>query len=322
MSTSGAVPLSNTSEAGDRFTSKANTGEERDPRLSDLRRRKAAVLVDHEARAAKAQHGRGKLTARERVALLVDGDSFDELDMFAVHRSSAFGLAERRYPGDGVVTGFATVDGRRVAVYSQDFTVFGGSLGEVVAEKIVKLMDMAVRVGVPIIGINDSGGARIQEGAVSLAGYADIFYRNVRASGVVPQISVIAGPCAGGAVYSPAITDFVFMVRGIGKMYITGPDVIRAVTGEEVEHELLGGADTHSTLSGVAHFAADDEREVFSMVRVLLDYLPSNNLQRSAAEASWRRPGPAGRFAGFGGAGFPVAAVRHARRAAQPAGQG
>ena len=250
-----------------------------DPRLLDLRRRKSAVLVEHEARAAKAQHGRGKLTARERIALLVDEGSFDELDMFAVHRTQAFGMAERRYPGDGVVTGFATVDGRRVALYSQDFTVFGGSLGEVVAEKIVKLMDMAVRLGVPIIGINDSGGARIQEGAVGLAGYADIFFRNVRASGVVPQISIIAGPCAGGAVYSPAITDFVFMVRGIGKMYITGPDVIRAVTGEEIGHEQLGGADTHCGVSGVAHFAADGEREVFDMVRVLLDYIPSNNLQ-------------------------------------------
>ena len=271
--------MSTTSDDGDRITRSESSGQPVDPRLLDLRRRKSGVLDEHEARAATAQHGRGKLTARERIALLVDEGSFDELDMFAVHRTQAFGMAERRYPGDGVVTGFATVDGRRVALYSQDFTVFGGSLGEVVAEKIVKLMDMAVRLGVPIIGINDSGGARIQEGAVGLAGYADIFYRNVRASGVVPQISIIAGPCAGGAVYSPAITDFVFMVRGIGKMYITGPDVIRAVTGEEIGHEQLGGADTHCGVSGVAHFAADGEREVFDMVRVLLDYIPSNNLQ-------------------------------------------
>jgi acetyl-CoA carboxylase carboxyltransferase component len=264
----------------------AGPDESLDPRVSELRRRTAAVLDDHEAHAAVAQHKRGKRTARERIAMLVDEGSFAESDMLAVHRTDAFGLGKRRIPGDGVITGFGRIEGRRVAVFSQDFTVFGGSLGEVMAEKIVKLMDMAVRLGVPIIGINDSGGARIQEGVVSLAGYADIFYRNVRASGVVPQISVIAGPCAGGAVYSPAITDFIFMVRGIGKMYITGPDVIRTITGEEVTHEELGGADTHSVLSGVAHFAADDEQAAFDNVRWLLEYLPSNNLEEPPTKAT------------------------------------
>lgn len=254
-----------------------------DPRVAELRRRTAGALHEHEQRAAKAQHSRGKLTARERISLLVDDGTFEELDMFAVHRLEAFGMGERRYPGDGVITGFAAIDGRQVAVFSQDFTVFGGSLGEVHAEKIIKLMDMAVRLGVPIIGINDSGGARIQEGVVSLAGYAEIFYRNVRASGVIPQISIIAGPCAGGAAYSPAITDFIFMVRGVGKMYITGPDVIRAITGEEVGHEDLGGADTHSAVSGVAHFAGETEEETFDSVRQLLEFLPSNNLQEPPA---------------------------------------
>jgi acetyl-CoA carboxylase carboxyltransferase component len=255
------------------------------PHVAELRRRRAAVLQEHEARAAESQHSRGKRTARERIAILVDDGSFQELDMFAVHRTESFGMGERRIPGDGVITGFGTVDGRRIAVFSQDFTVFGGSLGEVFAEKIVKLMDMAVRLGIPIIGINDSGGARIQEGVVSLAGYADIFFRNVRASGVVPQISVIAGPCAGGAVYSPAITDFIFMVRGTGKMYITGPDVIKTVTGEQVSHEELGGADTHAGVRGVAHFAADDEEAVFEAVRWLLEYLPSNNLEEAPRQA-------------------------------------
>ncbi|HWE61376.1 MAG TPA: carboxyl transferase domain-containing protein, partial [Chloroflexota bacterium] len=193
-----------------------------DPRIRALRRRRDAVLREQEQSAATAQHARGKLTARERLALLLDADSFHELDMFAVHRSEAFGMGTRRVLGDGVITGLGTINGRRVAIFSQDFSVFGGSLGEVFAEKIVKVMDAAVRLGVPMIGINDGGGARIQEGVVGLAGYADIFLRNVRASGVVPQISVIAGPCAGGAVYSPAITDFIFMVQGIGRMYITG----------------------------------------------------------------------------------------------------
>jgi propionyl-CoA carboxylase beta chain len=229
--------------------------------------------------AEERQHERGKLTARERLALLLDAGSFVEFDRFATHRSYDFGLEERRYLGDGVVTGHGTIDCRPVFVFSQDFTVFGGSLGEVFAEKIVKVMDMAVKTGVPIIGINDSGGARIQEGVVSLGGYAEIFWRNVMASGVVPQISIIAGPCAGGAVYSPAITDFIFMVRDISYMFITGPDVVKTVTGETVTFEDLGGADTHSTRSGVAHFASASEQDTYEDVRALMAYLPANNLE-------------------------------------------
>lgn len=228
--------------------------------------------------AVARQHERGKLTARERIDLLLDPDSFTELDMFTRHRAHGFGLEENRPWGDGVITGHGTIDGRRVCVFSQDFTVFGGSLGEVFAEKIVKVMDLAVRMGCPIIGLNDSGGARIQEGVVSLGGYADIFFRNVRASGVIPQISVIMGPCAGGAVYSPAITDFIFMVRETSHMFITGPEVIRTVTGEEVTMEELGGAQSHATRSGVCQFAADSEADCLEMVRELVGFLPANNL--------------------------------------------
>ncbi len=231
------------------------------------------------AEAIERQHARGKLTARERIALLVDEGSFVELDSLVRHRAHGFGLEDNRPRGDGVVTGHGTIDGRRVFLFSQDFTVFGGSLGEVFAEKIVKVMEMAVRMGCPVVGINDSGGARIQEGVVSLAGYADIFYRNVQASGVVPQISVVMGPCAGGAVYSPAITDFIFMVRGTSHMFITGPGVIKTVTGEDVTMEELGGAQTHATKSGVAHFAADSEEECMDMVRDLLSFIPPNNLE-------------------------------------------
>ncbi|HZU12786.1 MAG TPA: acyl-CoA carboxylase subunit beta [Chloroflexota bacterium] len=230
--------------------------------------------ADAEAR----QHERAKLTARERVELLLDPESFVELDRFAAARSEQL-EPDKRFLGDGVVTGWGAIDGRQVFVFSQDFTVLGGSLGEVHAEKIVKIMDLAMKTGAPIIGINDSGGARIQEGVVALGGYADIFWRNVRASGVVPQISVIAGPSAGGAVYSPAITDFIFMVRGISYMYITGPDVVATVTGEEVTHEQLGGTDTHATRSGVAHFAGASEEDTFADVRRLLGFIPSNNLQ-------------------------------------------
>ncbi len=236
-------------------------------------------IAKHEATAIERQHARGKLSARERVHLLLDEGSFVELDPFVRHRSTYFGMEERRPYGDGVVTGYGTVDGRTVAVFSHDFTIFGGSLGEAFAEKMVKVMDFATKVGCPVIGINDSAGARIQEGVEGLAGYGDVFYRNVLASGVVPQISVIAGPCAGGAVYSPAMTDFIFMVRGLSQMFITGPDVIRTVTGEEVTHEELGGAETHMTRSGVAHFAADDEEDLFEQVRALLSFIPSNNLE-------------------------------------------
>jgi propionyl-CoA carboxylase beta chain len=228
--------------------------------------------------ANEKQRARGKRTARERIEALVDPGSFVELDRFAVHRTTEFGLAERSFLGDGVVTGHATIDGRQVFLFSQDFTVLGGSLGEVMAEKICKVMDLAVRTGSPMIGINDSGGARIQEGVVSLGGYAEIFWRNVQASGVIPQISLVAGPCAGGAVYSPAITDFTVMVEGISQMFITGPDVTKTVTGEDVSFEELGGAMTHATKSGVAYLTAADEDEMNEHCRRLLSFMPSNNL--------------------------------------------
>jgi len=224
------------------------------------------------------QHAAGKMTARERVEFLLDEDTFEEFDKLVVHRSHDFGMEDQLYPGDGVVTGHGLIDGRKVFVFAQDFTVFGGSLSETHAEKICKLMDLAVKVGAPIIGLNDSGGARIQEGVVSLGGYADIFLRNTLASGVVPQISCIMGPCAGGAVYSPAITDFNIMVKDTSYMFITGPDVIKTVTHEEVTKEELGGAVTHNRVSGVAHFAADSDEHALRMVRELLSFIPSNNL--------------------------------------------
>jgi acetyl-CoA carboxylase carboxyltransferase component len=219
------------------------------------------------------------MTARERLELFFDAGSFNELDPFVVHRVRAFGLDERRIPGDGVVTGFGQVDGRPVCAFAQDATVFGGALGEAHAGKIVKLLETAQKAGVPLVGLNDSGGARIQEGVMSLGGYGEVFFRNIRLSGVVPQLSVILGPCAGGAVYSPALTDFVVMVRRTGQMFITGPDVVRSVTGEEVGAEALGGADAHATLSGVSHFTADDERSALTLARQLLGYLPLNNLE-------------------------------------------
>ncbi len=234
--------------------------------------------------AVARQHSRGKLTARERMDLLMDPGSFVELGMFTRHRATGFGLEDNRPWGDGVITGHGTVDGRRVFAFSQDFTVFGGSLGEVFAEKICKVMDLAVRMGCPLIGLNDSGGARIQEGVVSLGGYADIFFKNVQASGVIPQISVILGPCAGGAVYSPAITDFIFMVKQTSHMFITGPDVIKTVTGEEVTMEDLGGALSHATKSGVAHFACEDEESCLDEVRHLLSFIPQNNLDAAPYE--------------------------------------
>lgn len=227
----------------------------------------------------KDQHAKGKLTARERLDLLLDEGTFEELDAFVTHRISDFGLDQDRPPGDGVVTGYGKIDGRFVYVFAQDFTVFGGSLGEAHAQKICKIMDLATKNGAPIIGLNDSGGARIQEGVLSLGGYADIFLRNTLASGVVPQISVIMGPCAGGAVYSPAITDFIVMVKDTSYMFITGPNVIKAVTREDVSSEELGGAMTHATKSGVAHFAADNEQESVTLVRKLIGYLPQNNLE-------------------------------------------
>src|SRR2546425_1499210 len=230
--------------------------------------------------AIERQRQQGKLLARERLVELLDPGSFVELDRYVRHREANFGMMDRRPYGDAVVTGYGTIFGRRVFVFSQDFTVFGGSLSEVFAEKICKVMDLAVKYGCPVIGINDSGGARIQEGVVSLAGYAEIFWRNVQSSGVVPQISLVMGPCAGGAVYSPAITDFMFMVEGSSYMFITGPDVVKTVTGEEVTFEELGGAATHAAKSGVAHFTAADEAACLEDARYLLSFLPQNNLEQ------------------------------------------
>jgi propionyl-CoA carboxylase beta chain len=246
---------------------------------SDVRQRRAAEVAAQHKGAAEKQAARGKRGARERVLALLDEDSFQEIAPYVQGRATAFGMERSRPYGDGVVTGFGTIDGRRVAVFSQDFTVYGGSLGEAFAEKMVTLMDLAAKYGVPVIGINDSAGARIQEGVEGLAGYGEVFYRNVRLSGVVPQISLIAGPCAGGAVYSPAMTDFVAMVEGVGQMFITGPDVIRTVTGEEVSHEELGGASAHMTQSGVAHLVAADEADLNAQIRYLLSFLPANNLE-------------------------------------------
>ena len=250
-----------------------------DPKIRELRRRRAEAKLGGGKERIDAQHKRGKLTARERLELLLDPGSFVETDLFVVHRTTDFDMETRKVPGDGVVTGYGTINGRLVFVFSQDFTVFGGSLGEMFANKIVKIMDLAMKVGAPMIGLNDSGGARIQEGVKSLGGYAEIFYRNVIASGVIPQISVILGPCAGGAVYSPAITDFVVMAKGISNMFITGPEVVKAATGEEVSFEALGGATVHAEKSGVAHFASDSERDAMRTVRRILSYVPSNNLE-------------------------------------------
>lgn len=237
----------------------------------------ADAPAGHEA--IEKQHARGKRTARERITALVDEGSFTELDQFVVHRTSAFGMDEKEFLGDGVITGRATIDGRQVFLFSQDFAVLGGSLGEVFAEKICKVMDLAVRTGSPMIGINDSGGARIQEGVVSLGGYAEIFWRNVQASGVIPQLSLIAGPCAGGAVYSPAMTDFILMTEKISQMFITGPEIIKTVTGEDVTFEQLGGAITHATKSGVAHCVAADEDDLVEQTKTLFSYIPQNNLE-------------------------------------------
>jgi propionyl-CoA carboxylase beta chain len=247
-------------------------------RLEHLEQLTAEVETG-DARAIARQRDRGKGTARERIEALFDAGTFTELDRFVQHRNPNFGMLERRPYGDGVITGHGLVNGRRVFAFSQDFTVFGGSLGEVFAEKICKVMDMAMRFGSPVVGINDSGGARIQEGVVSLAGYADIFVRNVDASGVIPQISLVMGPCAGGAVYSPAITDFVLMVRGTSHMFITGPDVVKTVTGEDVSMEDLGGADAHAMKSGVAHLVCDSEADCIAEARALLAHLPDNNLE-------------------------------------------
>jgi propionyl-CoA carboxylase beta chain len=248
-------------------------------RFEELHRRNHAAEAGGGRERIERQHKAGKKTARERLEVLLDKGSFAELDRFVLHQSNDFGMDTQRIPGDGVVTGSGRIHGRPVFAFAQDFTVFGGSLSESYARKICKIMDLAMKTGVPIIGLNDSGGARIQEGVVSLAGYADIFLRNTLASGVVPQISAVMGPCAGGAVYSPAITDFVFMVKGSSYMFVTGPDVIKAVTHEEVSFEELGGAATHGTTSGVAHFAADSEDECLALIRELMTFLPQNNAE-------------------------------------------
>src|SRR5436190_6555702 len=248
-------------------------------RLDQLAKLKEEARTPGPEASVRRQHERGKLTARERIDLLLDPGTFVELDMLARHRAHGFGIEANRPLTDGVVTGWGEIDGRKVFLFSQDFTIFGGALGEVYAEKIHKVMDLAESVGAPLVGLNDGAGARIQEGVVSLAGYGGIFHRNVNASGVIPQISVVLGPCAGGAVYSPAMTDFIFMVKGVSNMYSTGPDVVKTVTGEEVTHDQLGGALTHATKSGVATFVADDEPSCIEMVRYLLSFLPSNNLE-------------------------------------------
>ena len=263
-------------------------------KIAILQQRRDEAIHAGSARAVERQHAKGKMTARERIDRLLDPGSFTELDELARHRADDFGVEANRPYGDGVVTGFGTIDGRPVCVFSQDFTVFGGSLGEVYGEKIVKLMDHALKTGCPLIGINDGGGARIQEGVVALGLFAEIFYRNVIASGVIPQISLIMGPCAGGAVYSPAITDFTLMVEGTSHMFITGPDVIKTVTGEEVTFEDLGGAHAHNVKSGVAHYQAKDEDDCLDFARELLSYLPSNNLDDPPPLARRGEPGRPG----------------------------
>ncbi|MFM7288065.1 MAG: acyl-CoA carboxylase subunit beta, partial [Bacteroidota bacterium] len=260
--------------------------------LEQYRERQKASLEGGGAARLEAQHRKGKLSARERLEILLDAGSFEEMGSMVTHRCTDFGLDKDLILGDGVVTGLGKINGMTVAVFSQDFTVLGGSLSETHAEKIVKLMDLALRIGVPLIGLNDSGGARIQEGVTSLAGYADIFYRNVKASGLIPQISVIMGPCAGGAVYSPAMTDWIFMVEKTSYMFVTGPNVVKTVTHEEVSSEDLGGAHTHATRSGIAHFTYPNEGECLMAVRQLMAYLPPNCAEPPRSGHGWSEPGP------------------------------
>ena len=247
--------------------------------ISELKEIRQQAAIGGGEKRIKAQHDKGKMTARERVLTLLDEGSFQEVDALMAHRHQEFGLDEKRFPGDSVVVGFGKVDGRMVAVFSQDFTVMGGSFSEVQGQKVAKILDLALDAGVPVIGLMDSVGARIQEGVYSLAAYSELFWRNTQASGVIPQISVMLGPCAGGSVYSPGLTDFVIMTRGTSHMFITGPKVIKSVTHEEVDFESLGGAGVHSTKSGVAHFAADSEEDAFKLTRQLLSYLPGNNAE-------------------------------------------
>jgi propionyl-CoA carboxylase beta chain len=250
-------------------------------KLKILREKRLEALIGGGKDKIDKQHKSGKLTARERIYLLLDNGSFQELDAFVMHQCTHFGLEDKKILGDGVVTGYGTVNGRLVYVFSQDFTVFGGSLGEAFANKVCKIMDLAMKTGAPVVGINDSGGARIQEGVVSLGGYAEIFFRNTLSSGVIPQISIITGPCAGGAVYSPALTDFIIMVKNTSHMFITGPEVIKSITGEEITFEQLGGAVSHSSKSGVAHFSAEDEKDGFNILKKLLSFIPSNNMEKA-----------------------------------------
>ncbi|MDE6010752.1 MAG: methylmalonyl-CoA carboxyltransferase, partial [Muribaculaceae bacterium] len=250
-------------------------------KIQELIAKRAEARLGGGEKAIEKQHQRGKYTARERIAQLLDEGSFEELDMFVTHRCTNFGQDKKHILGDGVVTGFGTIQGRLVYVFAQDFTVFGGSLSETMAQKICKVMDLAMKMGAPVIGLNDSGGARIQEGINALAGYSEIFQRNILASGVVPQISAILGPCAGGAVYSPALTDFTIMVKGISYMFLTGPSVVKTVTGEDVTQEQLGGASVHATKSGVTHFACEDGEEALMLIRKLLTYIPQNNLEET-----------------------------------------
>jgi propionyl-CoA carboxylase beta chain len=258
--------------------------------LERLARKRDAARAGGGARRIEAQHAKGKLTARERLEILLDEGSFEEWDMFVEHRSAEFGMADQKVPGDGVVAGWGTVNGRLVFVFSQDFTVFGGSLSEAHAEKICKVMDHAMKAGAPVIGLNDSGGARIQEGVASLGGYAEVFQRNVIASGVIPQISLIMGPCAGGAVYSPAITDFIFMVKDSSYMFVTGPDVVKTVTHETVTHEELGGALTHASRSGVADLAFENDVEALLQTRRFVDFLPASNRERAPVRPTLDSP--------------------------------
>jgi acetyl-CoA carboxylase carboxyltransferase component len=250
-----------------------------DDLLNELNQHRDQIEQGGGAARIEAQHAKGKLTARERLACLLDEGTFQEIDAYLTHRHSDFGMDQQRYPGDSVVVGFGKIDGRMVAVYAQDFTVLGGSFSEVQGQKVAKIMDLALESGVPVIGLNDSVGARIQEGVYALAAYSELFWRNTQASGVIPQISVMLGPCAGGSVYSPGLTDFVIMTRGLSHMFITGPEVIKTVTGEEVDVETLGGAEAHSSKSGVAHFVADDEEDACRLTRRLLSYLPPNNVE-------------------------------------------
>lgn len=272
--------------------SSERAGGEHESLINELLQQRERIKLGGGPARIDSQHARGKLAARERIALLLDDGTFQEIDGYMTHRHRDFGMSEKQYPGDSVVTGFGKIDGRIVCVYAQDFTVLGGSFSEVQGQKVAKVMDLALQSGVPVVGLNDSVGARIQEGVYSLAAYAELFWRNTQASGVIPQISVMLGPCAGGSVYSPALTDFVIMTEGTSHMFITGPEVIKTVTREEVDQETLGGAAAHSRKSGVAHFAAADEREALALARKLLSYLPSNNTEPppavSPTDDPWR----------------------------------